>query len=172
MNKRVLILHLIATQGQGKSLADIKASAKQTVKAPSSFDNLNKQLGFWGGAFQIFFGTKSVGTMNIEKLIEKVQERKMWRDKCLLTDDCLEVDDSNLNFNTIINKIAFRVYSVNLSRTFNFETKKNPHKEHDDNDGLSNKKKSKKETKKKSITNRDQHFDFKMTEGESWKTTF
>mmetsp|Transcript_18571 Transcript_18571/g.27396 ORF Transcript_18571/g.27396 Transcript_18571/m.27396 type:complete len:105 (+) Transcript_18571:12-326(+) len=96
----------------------------------------------------------------------------MWRDKCLLTDDCLEVDDSNLNFNTIINKIAFRVYSVNLSRTFNFETKKNPHKEHDDNDGLSNKKKSKKETKKKSITNRDQHFDFKMTEGESWKTTF
>eukprot|EP00957_Ditylum_brightwellii_P206786 15350001-Ditylum_brightwellii.AAC.1 len=77
MEEHSLILHLIATQGQGKSLADIKVSAKQTVKAPSSFDTLNNQLGFWAGAFQIFFGAKSVGTMKMKKLIEKVQEQKV-----------------------------------------------------------------------------------------------
>eukprot|EP00957_Ditylum_brightwellii_P124667 9501990-Ditylum_brightwellii.AAC.1 len=76
ISKRTLILHQVATKGQGKSLVDIKASAKQTVKAPSCFNNLNNQLSFWGDAFQIFFGPNSMGIIKVKKLIEKVQKRK------------------------------------------------------------------------------------------------
>eukprot|EP00957_Ditylum_brightwellii_P190265 14482835-Ditylum_brightwellii.AAC.1 len=120
MEERSPILHLIATQGQGKSLADIKASAKHTVKVPSSFDALTNQLDFWVGAFQIFFGTNSVGTMKMKKLIEK-----MWLDKCLSADDRLEVDDSNLFFNNIINKILLGEYNVDLLTAFNFDAREN-----------------------------------------------
>ena len=37
---RYLMLHLIATQGQGKTVSEIKASARQEVKAPMDFNSL------------------------------------------------------------------------------------------------------------------------------------
>eukprot|EP00957_Ditylum_brightwellii_P032200 2441386-Ditylum_brightwellii.AAC.1 len=197
MEEHSLLLHLIATQGQGKSLADIKALAKQTVKVPSSFDVLTNQLGFWVGAFQIFFGANSVSTMKMKKLTKNVQEREvrlkgkialkeelataflfavdqccqMWLDECLSADDRLEVNDSNLFFNDIINKILLGEYNVDLLKTFNFNTRKNERHDKNEFDGAANKKKHKSETKKERISNKDQHPDFKMRAGESWKDT-
>eukprot|EP00957_Ditylum_brightwellii_P096324 7336472-Ditylum_brightwellii.AAC.1 len=110
----------------------------------------------------------------MKKLIEKVQEQKVrlkgkialkeelataflfsvdqhcqtWLDKCLSAEDRLEVDDSNLFFNNIINKILLGECNIDLPTTFNFDTRKNERDDKNNIDGTSNKKKHKSETKK------------------------
>ncbi len=53
---RHLILHLVETQGKGKTLDEIKASNKQEVKAPTAYLELVHQLSFFAGACSIFLG--------------------------------------------------------------------------------------------------------------------
>eukprot|EP00957_Ditylum_brightwellii_P085733 6522869-Ditylum_brightwellii.AAC.1 len=95
--------------------------------------------------------------IKMKKLIDKVQQRKvrlkakislqeelaaafifakdqccqMWLDEYLLVDNHSEVDNSNLNFNDIINKILLGEYSANLPKTFIFAIKKAQREESD-----------------------------------------
>ena len=43
-NARALVLHLISVQGKGKTLDELKASAKQTVEVPMDVVSLKDQL--------------------------------------------------------------------------------------------------------------------------------
>ena len=53
---RHLILHLVETQGKGKTLDKIKASNKQEVKAPTTYLEMVHQPSFFAGACSIFWG--------------------------------------------------------------------------------------------------------------------
>jgi hypothetical protein len=44
---RHFILHLIQTQGKGRTIDEIKASSKQVVKAPTTYIELIQQLEFF-----------------------------------------------------------------------------------------------------------------------------
>eukprot|EP00957_Ditylum_brightwellii_P162053 12337962-Ditylum_brightwellii.AAC.1 len=54
--------------GQGKTLEDIKKSAKQSVRVPTDFSGLKTQLSYWMGACKIFFGDESVPVEKLEEL--------------------------------------------------------------------------------------------------------
>ena len=51
---RMMVLHLVATQGQGKIVDEIKASAKQTVLALMNFSDLVMQIKLLMGTCIIF----------------------------------------------------------------------------------------------------------------------
>eukprot|EP00957_Ditylum_brightwellii_P145880 11108316-Ditylum_brightwellii.AAC.1 len=42
-----MVLHLVQTQGQGKTLKECKVSAEQVVKTPMSIDELEHQMEFY-----------------------------------------------------------------------------------------------------------------------------
>eukprot|EP00957_Ditylum_brightwellii_P211447 15366175-Ditylum_brightwellii.AAC.2 len=63
--KRALFLIAVPVVGRGKTLEDIKKSAKQTVRVSTDFSRLQIQLGYWKGACRIFSGEESVP---VEKL--------------------------------------------------------------------------------------------------------
>ena len=60
INKCTLLLTLVSTRGQGDTLNEIKSSAKQIAKVPTTYDGLKNQLSFFEGANTIYFGPDSV----------------------------------------------------------------------------------------------------------------
>ncbi len=57
---RHLLLQLILTQGQGMTVDKIKASSKQTVKAPMTFHDMVEQINMFTIANDIYLGELSV----------------------------------------------------------------------------------------------------------------
>jgi hypothetical protein len=55
---RHFILHLIQTQGKGRTIDEIKSSSKQVVKAPTTYIELIQQLEF----FPAYATSSSVNT--------------------------------------------------------------------------------------------------------------
>eukprot|EP00957_Ditylum_brightwellii_P179464 13671028-Ditylum_brightwellii.AAC.2 len=49
-----MVLHLLQTQGQKRTLDECKQSAKQTVEVPMSVDNIEIQIELFLAAIQIF----------------------------------------------------------------------------------------------------------------------
>jgi len=58
-NERALVLHLVSQQGKGKSLEELKASAKQTVAVPMNVDGLIAQLKIFGGVLKVIIELKN-----------------------------------------------------------------------------------------------------------------
>ena len=54
---RHYMLHLVQTQGKGRTLEEIKVSSKQIVKAPTTYLKLIQQMKFFAGACNIFLET-------------------------------------------------------------------------------------------------------------------
>ena len=76
INKRALLLTLVPTRGQGDTLEEIKSSAKQTVKVPTTYDGLKNQLSFFEGANSIFFGPDSVPREKLQEFIKCMNKKK------------------------------------------------------------------------------------------------
>ena len=73
---RHFILHIMLTQGKGRSINEIKSSNKQIVKAPSTYLEMIQQLKYFSGACDIFFGEHSAATASIISLIGVVEKFK------------------------------------------------------------------------------------------------
>ena len=70
------ILHVILTQGKGRTVDKIKASNKQIEKAPTTYIKTIQQLKFFAGACNIFFGKQSAATTSIKALIKVIKKNK------------------------------------------------------------------------------------------------
>lgn len=140
---RHLILHLVETQGKGKTLDEIKASNKQEVKAPTTYLELVHQLTFFAGACSIFFGENSIPCQAITALVALVERNRhilktreadrkfmsqflfavdtrfqLWLDECMSLTCRTQVDDSMLNFTQLIENVRFGTFFVQLPSTF------------------------------------------------------
>lgn len=147
---RHLILHLVETQGKGKTLDEIKASSKQEVKAPTTYMEMVQQLKFFAGLCEIFFGDLSVACCSIKALVAIVERNRhilkaretdktfmsqflfavdtrfqLWLDECMSLPSRDQVDDTMLNFHPIIDSVRFGTFSVTLPITF-VSTNKTP----------------------------------------------
>ena len=74
---RHLILHLVETQGKGKTLEEIKARNKQEVKAPTTYLEMYHQLNFFAGACSSFFGANSIPCQAILALVTIVEKNRL-----------------------------------------------------------------------------------------------
>ena len=66
---RALVLHLIHQQGKGKSLDELKASAKQTVAVPTDIDGLLIQLKIFKGVSEIMIGRHNPASSGIKNFL-------------------------------------------------------------------------------------------------------
>ena len=140
---RHLILHLVETQGKGKTLDEIKASNKQEVKAPTTYLELIHQLNFFAGACSIFFGENSIACQAVTALVALVERNRhilktreadkkfmsqflfavdtrfqLWLDECTTLTCRNQVDDSMLNFTQLVENVRFGTFFVQLPPTF------------------------------------------------------
>ena len=147
---RHFILHLIQTQGKGHTIDKIKASSKQVVKAPITYIELIQQLEFFSGLCNIFFGKHSAATCSLVSLIKVVKKYKttfktnkireefssqflfavdkrmqMWFESITMANSRHKVDNSPLNFTSLIDFIKYGHFFQVLPPAF---TKKNKSK--------------------------------------------
>jgi hypothetical protein len=140
---RHLILHLVETQGKGKTLDEIKAGNKQEVKAPTTYTEMHHQLEFFAGACAIFFGPNSIPCTAIMALLTLVEDNRinlkakeadktfmsqflfavdtrfqLWLDECMTKPDRTHVDDGILNFTVFMDTVRFSTFFINLPATF------------------------------------------------------
>jgi hypothetical protein len=74
--KDYLVCQLVQTQGQKKTLDEIKASLKQTVHIPSDFNGMGTQLQVFAAACEIFFGKESICATSLMQLLIIVGRNK------------------------------------------------------------------------------------------------
>jgi hypothetical protein len=199
---RHFILHLIQTQGKGRTIEKIKASSKQVVKAPTTYLELIQQLKFFSGLCNIFFGKHSTATCSLVSLIEVVKRNKttfktneireeftsqflfavnkrmqMWFESITMATSRYDIDDSPLNFTSLIDFVKFGHFFQLLPPAF---TKKNKFKKRpgllrDVEEGPThNDKKKLKDNceRNKSIINTSHFPESKLLQGKTWASNF
>ena len=188
------------TQGQGKTLEEIKASAKQMVKTPEDFNAMHQQILFFEGACKIFLGPHSCGTKSISHLAALLTRYKQhfktaavsdklfptkflyavdisfqrWLCECRDSLDRSEVADYIINYNSLVGDVLNNRFMVNLPASFKTTDDKELFSLQE---STSSKKRNLNVTdgdtnKKKDVQNNDQNPDFKMLPGEDWKKVF
>ena len=199
---RYLVLHIINTQCQGKTVDEAKKSAKQMIDAPMNILDLqNKITGFRGLAHN-FFGKESELTERLEKLEELLDDHilafetrqagdelfaakflfavdtrsQIWLKNCTVADDRSEVNDAIVNFRELVNDVILGRFNVILPATVQMKgedlVEDGVHGEVAS--GLSNGKRKREDdnSSKKSITNTERVEGLELREGESWKDVF
>lgn len=73
---RALLIHLLKTEGNGKTLDERKVSAKQTIKAPCDFNVLVQYIMYFCCACAIFFGKLSIGSKATHSLFHDILANK------------------------------------------------------------------------------------------------
>ncbi len=143
--KDYLVCQLVQTQGQKKTLDEIKASLKQTVHIPNDLNGMGTQLQVFAAACEIFFGEESVCATSLRQLLIVVgcnkkafqdhialddffiatflftidRQFQRWLSMCkLATVSPSQVDDRVLHFDSIIDNILNGQFSTILPATF------------------------------------------------------
>jgi hypothetical protein len=198
---RHFTLHIVQTQGKGRTIDEIKSSSKQEVKAPTTYIELTQQLNYFAGACQIFFGEHSAATTSIRAIVVSIEKYKqifkarevretvfvskflfaidtrmqMWLDECMTQPARNLVDDSILNFNTLIDSVRFNNFDICLPPTFIATASKEDKaatgkKNKGGPEGTNDKNDAKKPRTK--VDNPSQPEQFKLRAGEVWATQF
>jgi len=76
-NARALVLHLISVQGKGKTLDELKASAKQTVEVPMDVVSLKDQLKIFGAVLTIIAGEENPISSGIKSLLTEMEDNSL-----------------------------------------------------------------------------------------------
>ena len=196
---RHFTLHIIQTQGKGRTIDEIKSTSKQEVKAPTTYAELIQQLKYFAGACEILFGQHSAATASISSLIIAIEKFKqvfktrelgdsafvskflfavdtrmqMWLDDCMTKPSRNLVDDSVLRFDHLIDSVRFGNFNITLPPTF---TTKGPDEKSkgkkNKNDKSDNNNKDDTKKKRSKIDNPSQPEHFKLRPGETWATHF
>jgi hypothetical protein len=199
---RHFILHIILTQGKGRTIDEIKSSNKQIVKAPSSYLEMIQQLKYFAGACDIFFGEHSAATASLISLISVIEKYKLpfkakaiedgifaskfvfavdkrmqlWFESISQAKVGSDVDDSPLNFSGLVDSVRYGNFVQSLPPTF---SKADDSKKRlaDDNLNKDGKKKPKdktdpKEKPDRNVTNPNPNEEFKLMTGETWVSNF
>lgn len=199
---RHFTLHIVLTQGKGRTIEEIKAGSKQEVKAPTSYLEMIQQLNYFSGACNIFFGEFSVATSSIQALINVVEKYKhifkarearetefvskflfavdtrmqLWLEECATLTSRDQVDDSTLNFSALVDSVRFGTFDVKLPPTF-FKPEpeapeKRPSKQQNEGDATDVNKPSKKPKNRLLIVNSSPPTGCSLNAGETWATHF
>ena len=72
-----LILHLVATQGRGRTIEEINSSTKQKTEAPTTFEDLTSRVKFLAGACSILFGKGSTLVIQLTKFRQDLKDNKV-----------------------------------------------------------------------------------------------
>ena len=140
-----LICQLVQTQGQKKTIEEIKASLKQQVHVPRDFNEMGTQLQIFTAACEIFFGEESIGATSLRQLLIIVgRNKKAFRDHIALDEFFIakflfaidrrvqrwltmcelasvsrsQVDDRVLLFDAIVEDILNGQFHLSLPATF------------------------------------------------------
>ena len=166
--KPTMILQLKANQGKGWSETDLKDALKQGIETPQDIHSFGHQLkNFWGLA-HFFFGKDSILTQALEPLLATISHHTLtfeaaqlrdnmfatklgyaidtrvfrWLQKCRTHKTRCDVNDSLLNFDTIIEQVLTDSFVQSLPITFkNFKTTQHDDSDEDSTDTRRNSKK-------------------------------
>ena len=190
--ERCLLLHIMATQGRGKTMEDIRGMAKQTVEVPMTYQDLIDRLKIFGAACSIFFGKGSVIVSRLYELRKefknektilkaKIVEDKLlpakilfnvdsknqrWLRSCMEANDRSEVNDNIIDFRSLVELVLNGQFVQTLPPVFTMTARKD-----DEKGGDPPYKKAKKENdseKERVIKNETQIEGFKMKSGKKW----
>jgi len=143
-----MTLQLILTQGRGMTVDEIKASNKQEVHPPMNFHKLQEQIKMFLVSTKIFFGKLSIGSQYFEALLNmishyqttyKAKERldeqfaakflfavdtrnQLWLKDCKSAKNRDEVDDSIIDFRSLVSQVNFGSFHMSLPPTFQMKT--------------------------------------------------
>ena len=141
---RHLTLQLILTQGKGMTVNKIKATNKQEVHAPMTFNDMTMQLNMFTVATDIFLGELSVGSQCLRTLQTMVENNRtifrareinddqfyskfmfaadsrfqIWLKQCRSATNRNEVNDNTIDFRPLISEVMFGNFHYNLPPTF------------------------------------------------------
>jgi hypothetical protein len=127
-----------------ESMDEIKASMKQEVIVPKDYEKMVIQFQYFVGAVEIFFGTDSILSLELNKLLHKFGlYKKQFRDmialdewfpcrflfavdrriqiflsECKVATTRMDVNDNHLDFSNIINSIIYGHFTMPLPPTF------------------------------------------------------
>ena len=195
IGERAILLHLMKDQGRGKTHEELLTSTKQCVRTPSSISDLQRRLAFIKGASSIVFGHLSVLTDNLGILEKKVNKHlttflgkqaadfafstkflfavdsriQRWLRECRGATSRDEVDDSIIDFNSLIGYLLDNMFQVDLPSAFKIpnDTAQEPSlKKRRVLQGMST---SPGEKEDRFVRNEDQCPAFKLKDNEKWK---
>jgi hypothetical protein len=144
-----LFLHLIETKGKGQSIEEINLLNKQIIKAPTTYHEMLLELNFFCGVCTMFFGqfswaahlmTSLITVLKKSKHSFKAQERtnphfcskfmyaidtrfQLWLKECMLQTQWNSLDDSILNFTSLIEQVRFGTFELKLLSAFSKPSK-------------------------------------------------
>ena len=157
--KPTMILQLKASQGKGWSETDLKDALKQGIATPSDIHSFSHQLKNFWGLSTFFFGKDSFLSQALEPLMSTISNHTLtfeaaqlrdkrfatkfgyaidtrvfrWLQQCRCQQNRSSVNDSLLNFDTIIDQVLTDSFLQILPTTFkNFDDKKSSDNESDD----------------------------------------
>jgi hypothetical protein len=143
-NERCVQLHLLSKNTEGKSLEEIKASQKQEVKVPETFEELVQSFVFYSGITTILFSNKSALANGIKMLIFCIRRDKIafktriagdkefatkfifaveiriqrWLRACMMHDDRSMIDDRLVNFDPVVESVLNSTLNIVLPPNF------------------------------------------------------
>jgi hypothetical protein len=190
------IIHIILTQGKGRTIDKIKSSNKQIVKAPSSYLEMIQQLKYFAGAYDIFFGEHSVATASIITLISVVKKYKQpFKAKAIEEGDFVskfvfavdkqmqmlfksisqakvrsDVDNSTLNFSGLVDSVWYGNFVQSLPPTFS--KMDNLKKLQSNSKPNSNGSKKQIDDSNRNVTSSSPIQEFKLLPGKTWVSNF
>ena len=192
-NSRAVVLNLIQLQGKGKSLDELKVSAKQRVVVPSNLVDLENQLKIFGGVCSIIFDKNNPISRGIKRLLREFDDFNCEFESLMETDDkfsakimfsvdsriqrflmqckrCCDRDDVNDNlvdFTGLTENFLNQSFNISLPPAFQIsETEKSYPKDKDNKRKIN---KDKEEMKPHHVVNEDQEETFKFKDGETWQ---
>ena len=141
---RYLHLHLLSKNTEGKSMDEIKASQKQEVKVPATYEEMVQSLHFYGGISEILYGPNSALTTGIKSVIFYLQKEKMtfktriagdreyaakflyaleiriqrWKGECQQEKDRSCVNDRIVDFDDVVEQVLNSSLNIVLPPTF------------------------------------------------------
>ena len=194
-NERALVLHLIQEQGKGKSLEELKASAKQRVVVPSNLVELEDQLKIFGAVCSIIFDKRNPISTGIKRLLREFDnfsckfESLMESDdqfaakimfsvdsriqrfliQCKRCSDREDVNDNLLNFSNLSEEYLNQSFNISLPPAFHISgAEKQDIREKE----IKKKRKTEHEKEKaRYIVNDNTDDTFKLKDGETWNKT-
>ena len=141
---RYLLFHLQEKQGSKRSVEEILASTKQTIRVPTSFHEMVYQLRCFRGLIQVFLGHQSFVVRQLVDLtakVENLEERltaashsdekfiaaflysidlmcQEFLKECKLKSDRSFVDEQLLDFDSVIQRVRLQQFPSYLPPTF------------------------------------------------------
>ena len=199
-SSRALTVHLVNQQGKGKSLEELKASAKQSVEVPIDVPGLEVQLKIFAGVLKVFLGKDNPASKGIACLLIDIENYSLEFESLVESDfsypakilysvdtriqrfmsqnkrmkDREEVSERLVDFGDLTDACLNQSFNVSLPPAFKL-SKENLE------DQSSNSRAKEWERKRKrteagqeesQVTNRDQLEEFKMKPGEDWRRDF